>query len=121
MPWKKVPPENAELLARVVPNIPDAELKKMFGCPAYFVNGYMFTGAHQDDFILRLSQEDQDEIFQLPGTRIFDPMEGRPMKDYVLLPPSVYGNKDEFTRWLERSAAYTRSLPPKEKKPKKSK
>lgn len=119
MAWKKVPKEHEELLADVVSNIPDAELKKMFGCPAYFVNGLMFTGAHQDDFILRLSQKDQDEIFDIPGVGLFTPMEGRPMKDYVILPASIYNSEPEFLKWLNRSAEYTRTLPPKVKKPKK--
>jgi TfoX/Sxy family transcriptional regulator of competence genes len=100
--------------------VPDAEERKMFGCPAYFINGYMFAGAHQDDIILRLSKSDQDEILSIEGAAPFMPMPGRIMKDYVMVPPSIYKSESEFQKWLKRSSNYTMSLPPKIKKPKKS-
>ena len=55
MGWKKVPKENEELLDRLMEAIPEAERRKMFGCPCYFLHGNMFVGAHEENFILRLS------------------------------------------------------------------
>lgn len=43
-------------------------------------------------------------------------MEGRVMKDYVVVPESAYGDPDELGRWLSRSFEFTSTLPPKVKK-----
>ncbi|UCG70928.1 MAG: hypothetical protein JSV09_08005 [Thermoplasmata archaeon] len=43
-------------------------------------------------------------------------MSGRPMKEYIVLPKSIYNNKKSFSKWLEKSVGYVSSLPPKEKK-----
>lgn len=38
------------------------------------------------------------------------------MKEYVLLPASVYNNNDEMQKWLDISYGYMLSLPVKERK-----
>jgi hypothetical protein len=43
-------------------------------------------------------------------------MKGRPMKDYRLIPPSIYSDPKLLKRVIEESAAYTRTLKPKQKK-----
>ena len=120
MPWKKVPKANEELLEKALAKVPGAVERRMFGCPAYFINGYMFAGAHQDDIILRLSESDQDEMLSKEGAAPFMPMPGRIMREYVVVPPSIYQSESEFLKWLNKSRDYAMSLPPKVKKPKKS-
>ena len=44
-------------------------------------------------------------------------MKGRPMKEYVALPATVYDG-EEFDKWLRKSYEYASSLPPKAEKPK---
>lgn len=115
MPWEKVPHEHETWLAWMVAGVPDAEKRKMFGCPAYFINGNMFTGAHECNYILRLPPADQEEILQHPAVVHFMPM-GRPMREYVLIPSSAVENEAWFSGWLQRSAAYARTLPAPVKK-----
>ena len=88
----------------------------MFGCPVHFVNNNMFAGAHEDNIMLRLQADDQDELFAAHReAKRFTPM-GRRMKEYVLLPATLYNNEDVFEEWLQRSLEYVASLPPKERK-----
>ena len=47
---------------------------------------------------------------------LVEPLPGRVMKDYVVLPESVVGNKTAFAKWLRKSAEYVSSLPPKKRK-----
>ncbi len=41
---------------------------------------------------------------------------GRAMKEYVVLPKSLYRNKNEFSYWMNKSIDYVISLPSKKKK-----
>ncbi len=119
MEWKKVPKQNEEILDSLLGSLPEAEKKKMFGCPVYFLNGNMLAGAHQESIFLRLSEDDQEEIFKHPDVTSFSPMAGRIMREYVVIPISIYGSPDEFKKWLAKAKNYVASLPVKEPKPRK--
>ena len=45
----------------------------------------------------------------------FEPMPGRAMKGYVVLPKSVYSDDKLFGEWLDKSIRFVSSLPHKEK------
>ena len=120
MAWKKASEELTILLEDSVVGF-DVEFRKMFGSPVYFVKGNMFVGVHQDSIMLRLKPNDQEKLFaEHDEAAPFEPM-GRRMKEYVLLPASVYDNNEELQKWLNISYDYVFSLPVKEKKKKKSK
>ena len=42
--WEKAPADLAERFTTTVSAMPGAQVRKMFGYPAGFVNGQMFTG-----------------------------------------------------------------------------
>jgi len=116
MAWKKVSPELSQILAEAMTAFP-AQKRIMFGCPAYFVNGNMFAGVHQDSLMIRLSEADQHELLrQNDEVSPFEPMPGRPMKEYLVLPTSLLEDAREFGQWLRRSFEYASSLPPKQPK-----
>ncbi len=116
MQWKKAPVELAEFLVKKTDKL-ECDFRKMFGYPAYFVNGNMFTGLHGDKLFLRLSESDIKTIMeQNLGVTAFEPMPGRAMKGYVVLPESFYCNDRLFGEWLERSFEYTQTLPTKKAK-----
>lgn len=118
MAWKKVPAELVDFLEKAL--VPfECERRTMFGCPVYFVRDNMFVGAYEDNVMLRLPQQDQARLFvEHPQAVPFEPM-GRRMKEYTLLPRTLYDNEAVFDRWLTRSYEYVSSLPPKVKKPSK--
>lgn len=89
----------------------------MFGQPAYFISGNMFAGIFGDDIFVRLSERDRQRIMtENDEAAPFEPLEGRPMKEYVVIPDSIYNRPPEFQRWLGLSADYASSLPAKVKK-----
>ncbi len=113
MAWRKSPPELIALFDSVVPHKPGVVAKPMFGYPACFVNGHMFMGLHQENLIVRLSDDDRTEALKVEGSRIFEPMPGRPMKEYVALAPALLQNRDDVRGWAARALAYAGALPGK--------
>jgi TfoX/Sxy family transcriptional regulator of competence genes len=111
--WTKSPPELVERFAATVAEVPGISQRQMFGYPAAFTEqGHMFTGLHQDRWVLRLPEDARAEIETL-GATPFEPMRGRPMTGFVVLPASLVEDPEALSPWLERSLAYARALPPK--------
>ena len=114
MAWEKAPRGLVELVAESLPDDPRIERRKMFGYPAIFVHGNMCAGLFGDGMFARLSAADRAA---LPGGGApFEPMRGRPMKDYSLVPDDVLADEEALAKVLAQAVAFTASLPPKEKK-----
>jgi len=121
MQWRKSPQQLIDLFVSVIPD-PPAVQRKMFGYPAGFVNGNMFMSLFQDDMILRLPEKLRDEFMRVDGAKVFEPMPGRPMREYVAVPPQVMADKKKLASWVARALDYGASLKPKSRtsKPKKA-
>jgi TfoX/Sxy family transcriptional regulator of competence genes len=115
MKWRKPSEELTRIFAEVTPG-PPATPRKMFGFPAAFVNGNMFMGLHQEDMVLRLPEDARTELLKTSGARIFEPMPGRPMREYVVVPPALLKDRGKLTAWARKALEYGSSLPPKSKK-----
>jgi TfoX/Sxy family transcriptional regulator of competence genes len=111
MAWRKSPPLLIELFDSVVPRDPRVERRKMFGYPAAFAGGKLFAGLHQDSFILKLAEKDREQLQSTHGALPFEPMPGRRMKEYVVLPPAVLADRARLEEWLARSLAYVSATP----------
>jgi hypothetical protein len=119
MKWQKAPQELILFLEGAMSSI-DCEKKLMFGYPAYFINKNMFIGLFQDQLFARLSPEHLSALRKkLPGIANLEPMPGRPMKDYFVLPSELYKDSAAFKDVIKRAAEYTRTLAVKPDKPKK--
>ncbi len=88
----------------------------MFGYPAGFIGGHLTTSLHQESWIVRLADDDRADRLD-DGWSGFEPMPGRTMRGYLVLPPDVAGDEAQARSWVERAAAYVRTLPPKPPKP----
>src|SRR5688500_18590831 len=111
-PWRKAPAGLVERFEAAVAGIEGLEKRQMFGYPAAFIGGNMTAGLHQESFLVRLPEAERTERLAA-GWSVFEPMPGRPMREYLALPPKVVEDADETRRWVERAAAYVRTLPPK--------
>jgi len=118
--WKPAPQHLVSTFERAAGSLSGAEVRKMFGYPAAFLGGNMFTGLHEDHMILRLSEQDRTILLQERGARIFEPMPGRPMREYVVVPESILASPPKLSEWLNRAQAYARTLPAKSSKGKRS-
>ncbi|HEX2141290.1 MAG TPA: TfoX/Sxy family protein [Candidatus Limnocylindria bacterium] len=117
-PWRKARPEDVERFEEAIGGIEGIEQRKMFGFPAAFVGGNMVAGLHQDTVMVRLPEDERQERLDA-GWSMFEPMPGRPMREYVALPAEVFADADATRGWIERAAEYARTLPSKEPKPRK--
>ncbi len=111
----KSPDELVALFDATMKGFPDVELRKVFGYPCGFVNGNMTIGLHADAFFVRLALQDQQVLLKKPGGGHLEPMPGRPMRDYVIVPVAVREKKSELKKWVEKAIRHSRSLPPKQK------
>lgn len=111
--FAKSPPELVARFDEVMGRFPAAERRKMFGYPAAFANGNLTTGLHQTRWFVRLDDGAAAELLAVDGAGPFDPMPGRPMRGYVVLPSAVVADDDVLDAWLGRSFAYAATLPPK--------
>ena len=119
MDWIKSPQGLIELFTECLPDDPRLERRKMFGYPAAFVHGHMCAGLFQDRVFARLSEADRAV---LPGGgAYFEPMPGRPMKAYAVIPDEVVADEAALAETLAKAVAFTAALPPKEKKPRPNK
>jgi TfoX/Sxy family transcriptional regulator of competence genes len=118
MKLRKTNPALFDLIQDLVSERP-CDFRKMFGSPAYFVNGNMFAGAFGDDLFLRLSPADREKIMGAhEEVAPFEPRPGRAMKEYVEIPESVFADKEEIRGWIRKSHAFAAGLKPKRKKKK---
>lgn len=90
----------------------DADRKQMFGYPTCVLRGNMFMGLHEDNLILRLAESDRAEFTDSHGATAFEPMPGRPMKEYVIVPPALVYD-DSVSDWVRKSRAHADHLPAK--------
>lgn len=104
-----------DLFAQVVPGPPVVQ-RTMFGYPSGFVNGNLFMGLFGDGMILRLPDAQREELIKKKGARQFEPMPGRPMREYVLLPASMLRDRRALATWIERALSFAAELKPKAKK-----
>ena len=85
----------------------------MFGPPAAFVRGNMFFGLFDEKLFVRLSDEDRAKALRTPGFATFEPMPGRAMFRYVVLPPSPLENPTLCRHWSARALDCAAGLPSK--------
>jgi TfoX/Sxy family transcriptional regulator of competence genes len=94
--------------------------KKMFGHETYFLNGYMYCGANVNGIYVHSGLEAKERALkEESGVAPFEPGEGMSMREYLLLREEAYRDERRLKQWLEQSASYLMSLPPKQPKKKK--
>jgi TfoX/Sxy family transcriptional regulator of competence genes len=120
MKWIKIPAEHKPLFLGVVPDDERVSTLSMFGGIAMMVGGHMAAGLFADSVCARLDAKHFAEALR-QGATPFDPMgNGRIMRDMVLLPNAVMHSTATLRTWLQRSLAFTATLPPKPGKAKKA-
>lgn len=114
---EKSPPALVDTFATALPDDPRVERRRMFGYPCAFTSGNMFAGLFADQLWVRVPPDARAEL----GGRSFEPMPGRPLKDYTVVPPAIVADGTALRGWVSRALDYTATLPPKEKMPRAAK
>src|SRR5260370_35040782 len=101
--FTKAPEAMVTLFGRIVGALPAVETRKMFGYPAAFAQGHMFTCLFQSSMILRLSPEDRSAIASDHRPKPFEPMPRRPMREYPRVPDSILASEAVIGLWLRET------------------
>ena len=119
MAWKRSPDTLIDQFHDTMESFDNIDRKKMFGYPCCFVQGNMFTGLHEENWVLRLPEDFRNEVMESHQAEQFEPMAGRIMKEYVKIPLSVRENPTKLKSWIAKSLDFALSLPPKAPKKRK--
>jgi len=114
----KLPKSDAKVVERfadLVPHDPRVTTRKMFGNPAAFVNGNLFFGVFGAKIFVRLSATDVERAGR-EGFGSFEPMPGRAMTGYAVIPDAVLREPSRVDAWVGRSLKFAASLPAKKTK-----
>ena len=115
MKWHKSPDELVQAFDHCLPIVAGVQRRPMFGYPCAFVNGHLFCGLHQDSVIVRLSEARRNALVA-KGASVFEPMPGRAMKEYVVVPAAIAADREKLRALLSDALAHASSLAPKQKK-----
>ena len=113
---KPAPREAVSAFEAATSVLAGVEPRKMFGYSCVFANGNMFSGLHEAGMVLRLPDEHRAEFLRLKGAEQFEPMPGRVMREYVVVPKVLLKAAEQLREWVEKSLSYVSSLPTKPKK-----
>ena len=92
--------------------IPDVAPGKMFGALCMKTpNGKSAAMFWQDNLVVKLQGQALIEAMNLDGAKLFEPMEGRPMKEWVQIP---FTHHDQWKRFAMTSVDSVKTI---EKKP----
>jgi TfoX/Sxy family transcriptional regulator of competence genes len=105
-----------DLFRSLVPEDDRVTTRPMFGNISAFVNGNMFFGIFGNDLFLRLSDEDQADLLRNKGSSMLEPMKGKPMKDYVVVPTTWRDRPETLQSWISKALDWSSTLPPKKAK-----
>jgi TfoX/Sxy family transcriptional regulator of competence genes len=112
MRFEKPPPSLVSLFeARIART--GAERRSMFGQPCAFAGGNMCAGLFGGSLFVRLGEADRAALLALRGARPFEPMPGRTMREYVVVPPSMHADAAALDGWIGKAVAYAGALPAK--------
>jgi hypothetical protein len=92
---------------------PNLTEQKMFGGLAFLIGGNMAVAASGQGGVL--VHVDPDESDRLATTTPATPMEmrGRSMRGWLRVAPEDVAGEKQLAAWVDRGAAYARSLPAK--------
>jgi TfoX/Sxy family transcriptional regulator of competence genes len=116
--WLKIPRADSRsesFFRSLVPKGANITTKLMFGNVAAFLNGNLFMGLYGNDFLLRLPEKEVLALIEGEGASRFEPVKGRVMKGYVLVPRSWWKEAGILQTWIKRSMELAGTLPPKRK------
>ena len=116
----KIPSSDKKLeifFRALIPEDAAIVIRPMFGNVAAFVNGNLFSGLYGSNLFVRLSNDrERNDLLKVEDAKIFEPMKGRLMKEYVCVPREWLTQASLVTPWISRSLESTRKLPPKQQK-----
>lgn len=104
--------KSKEVFRSFLPNDLRVTVRPMFGNQSAFVNGNMFFGVFGNDLFVRLSEVHREELLK-KGASLLEPMKGKPMREYVVIPRAWRTEPEKIQLWIARSLDWTGKMPVK--------
>jgi TfoX/Sxy family transcriptional regulator of competence genes len=105
--------ELAQRIRELLGDEPGLAEKKMFGGLAFLINGNMSVAASgQGGLMIRCAPDDTEAFLTEPGAEHLV-MRGRAMEGWLRVRDDALSSQSDLQRWVDRGAAYARSLPAK--------
>ncbi len=78
-------PEHEKVLNEMLGNNTAAKASKMFGYPAYKVNGKLAVGLFDGGITAKVGPDRAKELIEQEGITTFEPQPGRVWKDWIMM------------------------------------
>ncbi|MCI0750243.1 MAG: hypothetical protein L0Y35_00225 [Flammeovirgaceae bacterium] len=107
-----IPFDKMELYKKIIETVPKVELKGAT-MPYTSHNGHMFSFLDKEGNLgLRLPTKERDQFIAKFKTKLCE-AHGAVLKEYVLVPESLFANPKEITKYFAIGFTYVSSLKPK--------
>lgn len=94
----------------------ELEKRKEGGGVGYLINGNMCLAVYEDMLVARIGEPLAESLVNKKGIHKYLPDKGL-YDDLVMVDESVYTHSKALQKFIDKSIAYTRQLPPKLNKP----
>jgi hypothetical protein len=109
--------EAEEFFIDIIGEVPNAKAGKMFGALCMKMpNGKSAAMFWKDNIVVKLHDKALQEAMNLHGAQLFEPMEGRPMKEWVQIPFEYKKKWKAFATLSAQSVEALEKKAPKRKK-----
>ncbi|HTX87610.1 MAG TPA: hypothetical protein VMC08_01385 [Bacteroidales bacterium] len=96
------------LFLKIGKEVPGVKEGKMFGSLCLKTPGGKAAAMlWKDDLVVKLPKQELEKALLLQGAKFFEPMDNRPMKEWVQIPAA---HSVEWARLIRDSVAYVNSL-----------
>lgn len=99
--------ERFESLRTELINHYEATKGSIFGHKGLKVQGKVFVFYNEPNIVVKLKSDDVVRALKLNGAKNFDPMGGKPMREWVEIP---YGDHKQWFEYSLKGMAYVKSL-----------
>lgn len=84
-----------------------SEARKMFGHRCLTIGGKGFAIDFEDELVVKLAEPEHGRALKLEGSHLFDPMGGRPMKEWVQISAE---HADDWLTYASAAMGYVQRL-----------
>ncbi|HLV33778.1 MAG TPA: hypothetical protein VKY59_01640 [Spirillospora sp.] len=97
----KFNPEHETAMHNLMQDIDGAMPAKMFGMPCYKVSGKLAVGVFETGIVLKVGEQQTKAMTSSGAAQPFEPMPGRPWREWILLTGDFDKHKALFRQAVE--------------------
>ncbi len=108
-------PDHEKALNAAMKGVKGATAEKMFGFPAYKVNGTLAVSVKAEGIVAKVGEKSAQKLIGKAGIKAYEPLPGRVWKEWVLITSDFDKNKSVFDEAAKYVAADTKTAAKAEK------